>query len=511
MGCRGLWNLRVNGHWYRSCQSGGRINPPDYPNTLKTVKQLRDTPDKLDGWEKSPVPGPLHSNFDWVYTVDLDVGTLAVTFWDVVEDKLLPATVCFDLATVCQASSLSIDDLDAHPRYFPSDHVNGSSKPNHVCIPLGQLELRLGLPTPLNELQARFFIDFIFPWRYYIDDPQTWHYQSPVFPLITIALLRLAAWDLEVSPDWDVDLPIAFDSIPTWSYPEDTIYWFHRFLVVLHPNIESQAMLGSAVGKAQQYIENSTSRDSDVRLIIISPHHIAFAELSNNTVLSTSNLALLSDLSATHCSPGFRVLSRILTSDCWGKSNIHQETWQYRVPPEMLQLIMQKLEPRDAVALAQASFVAEMCYYSFISQFPGMTVRSFPLLIPCCGKRSGLEERGIMCTKCYAWQHADCINQESPPPGAPLICSSCRSGESSPGLNPGGIQRISRRKWRQGCQVEINGFPKLLQPRLLKPAHLRPALRFRGNIPPVPPELIDYTIRFNGTFSGLAYGVDDEA
>ncbi|PYI04676.1 hypothetical protein BO78DRAFT_319850 [Aspergillus sclerotiicarbonarius CBS 121057] len=511
MGCRGLWNLRVNGQWYRSCHPRGRISSPDHPITVKTIKQLCDAPDKLDGWEKAPFPGPLDSDFDWVYTVDLEVRTLTVSFWDSAGGNLKPVAVRLDLATVCQASTLSIDDLRQLPRLWPMEDHNKASEPESRGMVPGQLHLDFGLPTPLNEVQARFFIDCIYPWRYYIDDPLTWHYQSPVFNLMSIALLRLAAWDLEVSFDCDVELPIRFYSIPSWSYPRDNIYWFHGFLVILHGNIESQAMISSAVMKAQPYIENPASQGRDVRMIIISPNHVAFAELSNNTLSCTRNLVLLSDLSATQCSPGFRALSRILTSDCWQKSKMDRETWQHKIPFEMLQLIMQKLEPRDAVAFSQASFTAERCYYASLPQLGDMGVRTSPLLVPCCGRRGGLEEGGIVCSTCYAWMHSDCIDGQGQAFIDQYVCANCQTGESSAGHHPGGIQRDSRRKRRPGCQVRLEGSSKLLQVRLLKPAHLRPSLRFfRPDLSGVPPELITYTIRFNGTFSGLAYGLDDE-
>ena len=46
--------------------------------------------------------------------------------------------------------------------------------------------------------------------------------------------------------------------------------------------------------------------------------------------------------------------------------------------------------------------------------------------------------------------------------------------------------------------------------RLSQPAHLRPELRLIGDlIHQVPKGLIDFAIRFNGGFSGLAYGLDD--
>jgi hypothetical protein len=76
-------------------------------------------------------------------------------------------------------------------------------------------------------------------------------------------------------------------------------------------------------------------------------------------------------------------------------------------------------------------------------------------------------------------------------------------------LDPGGINRFSRRKIREGCQIRVGGFVKSLQLRLSKPSHLRPELQFLGNLVSVAPSLIQYTILFNHSFSGLAYGFED--
>lgn len=76
-------------------------------------------------------------------------------------------------------------------------------------------------------------------------------------------------------------------------------------------------------------------------------------------------------------------------------------------------------------------------------------------------------------------------------------------------LDPGGINRFSRRKIRAGCQVRAEGLVNSLQLRLSKPSHLRPELRFLGNLVSVAPSLIQYTILFNHSFSGLAYGLED--
>ncbi|KAL5338965.1 hypothetical protein BJX70DRAFT_388216 [Aspergillus crustosus] len=61
------------------------------------------------------------------------------------------------------------------------------------------------------------------------------------------------------------------------------------------------------------------------------------------------------------------------------------------MPPEIVSMILHELEPRDAAAFSQASFIAEHCYYASESQFKNIDVRNFMSSVPCCGKRTGLE------------------------------------------------------------------------------------------------------------------------
>ncbi|KAJ5135371.1 uncharacterized protein N7515_004649 [Penicillium bovifimosum] len=149
--------------------------------------------------------------------------------------------------------------------------------------------------------------------------------------------------------------------------------------------------LGSFIG-AHHFFK---LRHDDVRLIVISPRHLVFVELSREVVLASRSLVLLFNYSATQCSSGFRALAWVLTSNCWKKPRAHREKWPVDVPPEIVQMILHKLEPRDAVASSQASFAAEQCYYASESQFKDIDVRNFKSSIPCCGKRTGLETHGI--------------------------------------------------------------------------------------------------------------------
>lgn len=216
---------------------------------------------------------------------------------------------------------------------------------------------------------------------------------------------------------------------------------------------------------------------------------------------------MLSNHSATHCSSGFRALSRVLTSTCWKKPRDHKEKWPVNMPPEVVQMILHRLEPRDAVAFSQASLAAEQCYYASESQFKNIDIQTFKSSIPCCGKRTGLETHGICCFECHAWQHLECIGLEDHPSSDyRYVCIGCQERACTV-LDPGRINRFSCRKIREGCQVRAEGLVQSLQLRLSKPAHLRPELRLMGNLVTVPPSLIQYTILFNHTFSGLAYGL----
>ena len=235
---------------------------------MRTIKKLCDKPDNLEGWEPVPFPSPIHSNLDYVYTVDLDAGTFTISLWSEFDGLLTPSATRMDLAKIHKISSINYHMVQK-PQYLVCEYVcesnNAQAKQFETC------EMDFGIPTPMNELQGRFFTDLVFIWRFYIDDPSTWRYNSPIFRVLCIAFLRLAAWDFEVSSDCNVELPISFASIPLWSYPGADVYWFHGYLVVLQEDVESKAMINGAVSKAELYIGDSRLSHDDVRLIVI--HH----------------------------------------------------------------------------------------------------------------------------------------------------------------------------------------------------------------------------------------------
>lgn len=350
---------------------------------MRTVKHLCDKPDNLEGWEPVPFPSPIHSNLDYIYTVDIDSGTLTISLWSELDGLLALSAARMDLAKIHETSSINYH-IVRKPPYMFHEYICESNKTQ--AKQFETFEMDLGIPTPMNELQGRFFTDLVFIWRFYVDDPLTWKYDSPVFRVLSVAFLRLAAWDFEVSFDCNVELPISFASIPLWSYPDADIYWFHGYLVVLQDDLGTNAMINGAVSKAKSYIDNTRLKYDNVRLIVISPRHLVFVELSREGVLASKSLMLLSNYSAAQCSSGFRALARVLTSNCWKKPRDHREKWPVNMPPEIFQMILHELEPRDAVAFSQASFAAEQCYYVSESQFKNIDVLSFESSIPCCGK-----------------------------------------------------------------------------------------------------------------------------
>ncbi|KAJ5355925.1 Zinc finger FYVE/PHD-type [Penicillium concentricum] len=495
--------------WYRLCHPLVRVSPPEAAETVSRVKEIHDKTINLKRWERVPFPSPLDHYFDFVYTIDQDAGTFIISKWT---DDGIRTPLAYEarLADICDNSSISIESLRESP--LPSILDSGKDRdPGFDSVSLKPLNIQTSLPTAMLELQQQFFLDFVYLWRTWIDDPITWHYGSRVFKAFSRAILCLASWDFEVSYNCDVPLPVNHSSIPRWQFPEEESYWFHEFLIMLQPDLESRQMLLTAIAGAKALIRSSSRTTHKARSILISPRHIAFVEIFEDTVACSKVLPLLADSSASKCSPGFRVLAQALSTDCWKETWAHREKWPYHIPPEILSEILHSSEPRDAVSFAQASFEAERSYYASVPQFKHVSVHSLYLSIPCCGDRTGLEDLGVYCSKCRIWQHQKCIGLETLPSENSFTCATClKEDQKKTQLTPGGINRLDGRLGRKARAITIDGSMKDLRVRLSKPAHLRLELRNIGDlIHRFPKGLVDFTIRFNGDFTGLAYGLDD--
>ncbi|CAG8907100.1 unnamed protein product [Penicillium egyptiacum] len=149
MECRGLWNLHINGKWYRFHRPRGRMSPPDDESILRTIKYLRDKPDNLEGWEPVPFPSPIHSNLDYVHTVDLDAGTFTISLWGELDGLLTPSETRMDLAKIHDTSSINYHVV-RKPQYMFSEYICESNKTQ--AKQFKTFEMDFGIPTPMNEL-----------------------------------------------------------------------------------------------------------------------------------------------------------------------------------------------------------------------------------------------------------------------------------------------------------------------------------------------------------------------
>ncbi|GKZ38944.1 hypothetical protein AbraIFM66950_011549, partial [Aspergillus brasiliensis] len=213
--------------WYRCRDSKILIVCEiDRPEALQWIKQIYDQPDKLDGWEEAPFPAPLSSESRLVYTINKDAGTLDVTYFEETKYTTKPRTDRYDLRAVYEASSLSSVKCLENPQPPPStQQTAGKVMTDESARPtLEPLHLNLDVPTPLNELQTRLYIHFLSVWRWHFLDPIIWRYDSLALNYFCFAILRLAAWDLEVSYDNDIHLPTPYYAVPPWSYPKDNMY-----------------------------------------------------------------------------------------------------------------------------------------------------------------------------------------------------------------------------------------------------------------------------------------------
>lgn len=258
------------------------MSPPEAAETVRRVKQIHDKTIDLGQWEKVPFPSPLDSYFDFVYTIDQDAGTCTLSKWSAVDGILTPLALEASLADICETVSISVGSLRQTPRPPISD-PGKDQDPQFDSVSLEPLNIRTDLPTAMMELQQQLFLDFVFLWRSWIDDPITWHYGSRVFNAFSRAILCLASWDFEVSYNCDVPLPTNHSSIPSWQFPEEDLYWFHGFLIMLQPDLESRQMLHTAITEAKAFIGSSSRIPHPVRSILISPRHVVFVELFQHT------------------------------------------------------------------------------------------------------------------------------------------------------------------------------------------------------------------------------------
>ncbi|KAJ5951916.1 uncharacterized protein N7479_010329 [Penicillium vulpinum] len=351
-----------------------------------------------------PFPTPLHFQLDYVYTIDEDAGHFTVTHWESVNEALYPRIRRATLASIRETSLSTIDtlldDVLEVPRYknYSLGDLSDETDVQHL---LNSFHIKPSVPARLNELQFQLFTDFIFTWRFYFDATSTWESSFPIFAAFAIGLLRIAAWDFEVRNMDTEDLPITFSTLPEWKAPADNVFWFHKYLIVCCTTDQISASLAK---KATDFASRNNNRAGTVHGIVIPIRHIALFEIRNGDLLHSPPIPLVTNTSAMSCSPGFKILTYIFTSNHRaGYSAQSEEYWGVTIPTELFDMIINASTPRDLVSMAQSSILVEKWYYSSIPQIHGLSIRDFALSIPCCGKRNTSGALGVFCSICYAW------------------------------------------------------------------------------------------------------------
>lgn len=280
-----------------------------------------------------------------------------------------------------------------------------------------------------------------FHWRFYFDDTSNWERSSSLFATLAIGILRIAAWDFEIRNTDTEELPILFSSLPRWKTPTGEMFWLHKYLIVF---CNSDQIGSSVAAKAKHFVSRDNTHTRTVHGIAVSIRHISLFQICNGYILHSPPIPLVTNTSALCCSPGFRILAYIFTSNCWkGLSAKAGEYWGVSIPAELFDMILKTSTPRDLVSMAQASFLVEKWYYSSIPQIYGLKLQSFALSIPCCGKRNTSGAAGIYCSVCYTWSHMECAGLSSNVHSDidNYICSDCRENRLCTTLEAGGIHQ----------------------------------------------------------------------
>ncbi|KAJ5701212.1 hypothetical protein N7488_008760 [Penicillium malachiteum] len=164
----GVWNLRFNNKWYHSYRC---YVHQDDRTILRKLKLIYANEIDLEEWVEIPFPVPLWNTLSRMVSVNLEIGMVMIRGWKWDEKRNGTMTVTeADLATVCNRDELNVEDW-----CHVSVQYAKSSSSEEGLIPKFPVELspEIEPPTIMFELQQRFFFDFIFLWKGFIDDPFT--------------------------------------------------------------------------------------------------------------------------------------------------------------------------------------------------------------------------------------------------------------------------------------------------------------------------------------------------
>ncbi|KGQ01801.1 hypothetical protein PAAG_11372 [Paracoccidioides lutzii Pb01] len=106
---------RSKGKWYRLHEPRSCIRSPNEPETVRRIKPIIASLDNLEEWESVSFPSPLQSNLDYVYTIDIDAGTLTFTRWESFDGLLQSFPGQIPLSCLDGSHGLTLDPLTRVP------------------------------------------------------------------------------------------------------------------------------------------------------------------------------------------------------------------------------------------------------------------------------------------------------------------------------------------------------------------------------------------------------------
>jgi hypothetical protein len=113
-----------------------------------------------------PAPSPMHSNLDYVYTIDQDAGAFKVSLWREFVGLSKPTAICLDLARIPEDQGLFPSHLLQRPKYSFEDKTDEANETRFTPLATGMLDMGLSMSILTNEPQEPFFTDFVFIWRF---------------------------------------------------------------------------------------------------------------------------------------------------------------------------------------------------------------------------------------------------------------------------------------------------------------------------------------------------------
>lgn len=153
------------GKWYRWFHRlFAQAYSPDTPAGLRKLREIISKNSAYD-WEPIPFPTPLHLQLDYTYNIDKDSGLLTIIQWEE-SGAVMPRLISRQtkLATIQDFSLRTLNGVLVNAQHLLEQHNPQNNQSGPLASPT--LEINIGPPTPLNELQFRFFTDFVFIWRF---------------------------------------------------------------------------------------------------------------------------------------------------------------------------------------------------------------------------------------------------------------------------------------------------------------------------------------------------------